>query len=111
MKDHTRAAATSVGRRRSVQIALTIASLLLFLVREPAEAGTFPASAPHAYQRGTGSPAPVSAIFAVRAPAAPYTLRIYNGGRRDIQTGDRVSSAVVTLNGATVAGPDRFNQN
>ena len=76
--------------------------------REPAHGGTFTAYGPQTYQRTTGVPVPVPSSFSVRGPSAPYTLKIYNGDRAGIQSGDRVSSAVRSLNGAVIVGPRNF---
>ena len=73
------------------------------LCPQPAQGGPF--TAYQIYQRSTGSPTPVVSSFSLRDPSAPYTLNIYNGGRADIQTGARVSSAVIILNGAVIASP------
>jgi len=67
-----------------------------------ASAATFVAYGPVTYVRSTGVPVPVTTSFTVLDANTTYTLRIDNSG---------VSSAVVTLNGAEVAGPNDFNAN
>ena len=54
------------------------------------------------YERGTGNPAPIVTPFNSTHPSKPYTLKIYNG--------ERVSSAIITLNGATIVGAQNFNE-
>jgi len=71
---------------------------------------TFTSYGPRVYERGTGSPAPVVTSFSIPNPSTSYYLRIYNGGRSGVRTGDRVNSAVITLNGAAIVGPQNFNQ-
>lgn len=71
---------------------------------------TFTSFGPRVYERGTGSPTPVVTSFTIPYPSKPYTLRIYNGGRAGIRTGERVSSAIITLNGAVIAGPQNLNE-
>lgn len=71
-------------------------------------AGTFTAFGPQTFQRETGPPVTVSKTFTVLNPNTTYTLRINNGGlNADFA---RVSSAVITLNGVQVVGPNEFNQ-
>jgi hypothetical protein len=64
-------------------------------------AGTFTAFGPRQYQRNTGTPVTEAVSFSVRNPVAPYFIRIESDG---------VASAVVTLNGTSVALPRDFNQ-
>jgi len=71
---------------------------------------TFTSFGPRVYERGAGNPAPVIIPFAISNPSKSYSLRIYNGGHAGIRTGERVSSAVVTLNGATIVGAQNFNE-
>ena len=72
-------------------------------------AGSFTAYGPRDYLHQTGEPVELSDRFTVRNPDTDYTLEIHNGGYDGI--GDRISSAVITLNGVEVVGPDDFKQN
>lgn len=71
-------------------------------------AGIFTAFGPQNYQRGTGPPLTVTESFTILNPNTTYTMRINNGGL--IGEFGRVSSAVITLNGVQVVGPNEFNQ-
>ena len=62
---------------------------------------------PKDYVRETGQPVVVTDTFAVANPGT-FALRIDNGGA--LGQYRRVSSAVVMLNGTTVAGPYEFSQ-
>src|SRR5437899_1429702 len=64
---------------------------------------------PEDFTRATGPQVDVIRNFTVRSPINPYTLHIDNGGA--IGQFSRVSSAVITLNGIQVVGPNDFNQN
>jgi hypothetical protein len=84
--------------------------VLLGTPPELAYGGTFTVWGPQVYQRSTAAPVPVVSSFSISNPSASYTLKIYNGGRSGLQTGERVSSAVISLNGAVLVGPQNFNQ-
>lgn len=60
------------------------------------------------YNRTSGAPNVYTDNFARNACQAPYTLKIYNGNS---DGSNRVSSATVKLNGATVVAQNAFNQN
>ena len=77
---------------------------------ELAHSGTFTSFGPQTYERGSSSPFPVVTSVTISNPSTSYTLRIYNGGRAGIRTGERVSSAVISLNGAVIVGPQNFNE-
>ncbi|HEX6098539.1 MAG TPA: Ig-like domain-containing protein [Thermoanaerobaculia bacterium] len=85
--------------RRAMEVLSCL--LLLLGIASGAAAAPFNAFGPRLYTRAAGAPAAVTADFAVRNPAARYSLVIENNG---------VSSAVITLNGVTVFGPDDFRQ-
>lgn len=77
----------------------------------PAFSGTFTCYGPKLYQRGTGNPFPVITTFTAPGSSSSYTLKIFNGGRDGTQTGARVSTAVIILNGAAIVGPQSLNEN
>lgn len=79
---------------------LVLACTFLLFLATGAFAATFDAFGPRVYSRGTGEPVTVPATFTVRNPGASYSLVIESNS---------VSSAVVTLNGVTVFGPNDFN--
>lgn len=59
-------------------------------------------------ERGTGPPEAERFLFQVPSPDGPFRMALVNGTEDGT---DRVSSAVVRLNGQQIAGPRRFNQN
>jgi hypothetical protein len=71
--------------------------------------GTFVAFGPADYIRSTKKPTSVADSFSILNPNTIYTLHVYNGGKNGVAT-DRVSSAVINLNGAEVVGPSEFSQ-
>lgn len=75
---------------------------------ELASAGTFQAFGPENVTRATGKPVPATKNFTVLNPNTSYTIRINNGGVSGEFT--KVSSAVITLNGAQIVKPNEFNQ-
>ena len=77
-----------------------LAALFLALVPSVLQAKTFDVLGPQQYTRGSNTPTPVVKTFTVLDPAAQYTLRVDSS---------KVSSAVITLNGAEVFGPSDFN--
>jgi len=72
--------------------------------------GNFVGFGPQNYTRGTGSPVAVTNAFTVLNPNTSYTLKINNGGLVDGEF-EKVSSAVISLNGVQIVGPNEFNQN
>src|SRR5262252_3101924 len=54
---------------------------------------------PRTFTRTTGKPTPITETFTVRVPGASSTLRVVDGG---------ITSAVVSVNGATVLSPSDF---
>jgi RHS repeat-associated protein len=102
---------TSARNRFVSLIFVTLFSVVLSILGAAfAYGGTFTSFGPRLYERGTAAPAPVANSFTVPNPATSYTLKIYNGGRAGIRTGERVSSAVITLNGASIVTPQNFNE-
>jgi len=87
--------------RRVVSLLLPalFCALLNFACPKIALSGTFTSYGPRIYERGTGSPAPVITPFTIPNPSTSFTLKIYNGGRVGTRTGERVSSAVISVNG------------
>ncbi len=83
--------------------------LILSVSNLPAHAGTFTAFGTKTFVRDYGKPFTETVTFNIKNPNTAFTMQIYNGGT----TGgyERVSSAVVILNGHEVFGPDAFNQN
>jgi hypothetical protein len=59
---------------------------------------------PERFVRDKGSPRAITRNFSAPAPTGSFTLVVDNG-----KDADAVSSAVITLNGVTVVGPDTFN--
>ena len=66
-------------------------------------AGTFVAFGPADYIRSTKKPISVTDSFSILNPNTSYTLHVYNGGKYS-QAQDKVSAAVIRLNGAEVVG-------
>jgi len=92
-------------------IALLVGILLDILsFSEALAAGTFRAFGPKDYISTTGKPTTAMENFSVLDPNTSYTLHIYNGGKSN-QFKGKVSSAVISLNGAEVVSPNEFNQN
>jgi RHS repeat-associated protein len=89
-------------RARSFVRSLVVGSLMVALGSRLVLAGTFTAFGPETFTRRTGAPVTETRSFSVRNPSTRYTLRVRNAG---------ISSAVVTLNGRQVLGPNAFNQN
>src|SRR5215470_304499 len=98
------------GGRNIIWLSPSIVVYFLFLSVPFAHTSTFTAYGPRLFERSTGAPSPITSSFPISNPSTSYTLKIYNGGRADIRTGDRVSSAIITLNGAVIAGPQNFNE-
>ena len=73
------------------------------------DVGTFVAFGPEDYIRSTKKPVFATDSFSVLNPHTSYTLHVYNGGQNN-QSTDRVSSAVIKLNGAEVVSPSEFSQ-
>src|SRR5437870_377121 len=90
-----------------VPLSRTVAGILLTLAAQTSLAGTFRALSPATYVRDTAAPQEQHLGFAVRNPAVPYRLHIDNGG--DQSQYPLVASAVVTLNGNVIFGPNDFN--
>ena len=91
------------------QPVLLAAVLVLAWVGHAAEAGTFVLAGPETYQRGAGAPTLATLTFAVRDPGSSYVLVIDNGAGGG--PSERVTSAILTLNGRVVVGPNRFSKN
>jgi len=101
-----------MSRRSNLQFlrALKLSSVILLAAAGacPTWAKTFEAFGPETFVRSTGAPMSVVRSFGILTPNTTYTLRINNGGLN----GDlpKVSSAVVTLNGVQIVGPDEFDR-
>ena len=70
-----------------------------------------PIFGPERFERTTGRPVTESRSFVVTEPDAIYTLVVFNGNPAGRTAGERerVSAAVIAVNGRTVAGSDRFS--
>lgn len=93
---------------RFSRLALTAACLTSVLLPVTALAETSVEFGPETYTRGAGPPQAVLTPFAILDPGAVYTLEVLNGGEEG--EFDRVSSALILLNGVQVFGPLDFNQ-
>jgi RHS repeat-associated protein len=95
-------------------VSLLIAALLGVAIDSFSAALAFGANfttfGPRLYERGTGTPVSVPTQFIIPNPSKPYTLKIYNGGRADLRTGERVSNAIISLNGAVIVGAQNLNE-
>jgi hypothetical protein len=89
-----------VSTRSFIRVAVVL-SLGLMLLAPAAYAGSFAIFGPRQFVRGTGAPVTETATFTA-SHSGTYTLRIENS---------HVSSAVVTLNGATIFEPNDFKNN
>ena len=87
--------------RAHVRLCLVVGALFIFLPLTPAVAfaGSYRAFGPEHYQV-IGVPTPVTRTFAVQSPGSEFQIRIWNGG--DNQQFQRVTSAIVVLNGVVV---------
>jgi hypothetical protein len=97
---------------KKVGLIALLAGILLEILpfSEAFSAGTFTAFGPKDYIRTTGKPTTAMEDFSVLDPNTSYTLHIYNGGKNN-QFKGKVSSAVISLDGAEVVRPNEFNQN
>lgn len=100
---------------------------------DESHAGSFTAFGPKDYVRTSGKPTTVKENFSILDPNTHYTLHLYNGGKnnqhygkpsrwgrlahgwrhfdRDKHSQEKVSSAIIRLNGRIIIGPSHFNQN
>lgn len=85
-----------------------LSCLLLAALPVSLWAGEFTAFGPHDYIRQTAVPVTVTNHFTLLNPNTKFFLRVYNGGLSS--AGIKVSSAVISINGKQVAGPEKFNQ-
>ena len=92
-----------------VSLVLTAASLVIVVLPDTIQAGTFTAFGPQDYFRSTKKPVRIMDDFSVLNPDTSYTLTIYNGGK-DNQFQDEVTSAIIKLNGDEITDPNEFNQ-
>lgn len=84
-----------------------VGGILFLLMATLAQAGTFTVFGPADYRRATAAPVTTRQTFTVTNPALDYHLRIVNGGAAGAF--ERVTSAVITVNGLTIITPDDFN--
>lgn len=101
--------AAKYQRRAGIWLFVFLSALARIQGADLAHSGTFTSYGPQTYLRGSGNPATVVRNFTIPNPSTSYTLKIYNGGR-GTRTGARVSSAVISLNGAAIVGPQNFNE-
>ena len=91
-------------------IALLVGFLLnVFAFSEAFSTGTFTTFGPKDYTRNTGKPKTVTEHFSVLNPKTSYMLHVYNGGNNK-QFKEKVSSAVISLNGVEVVKPHEFRR-
>lgn len=81
---------------------------LMAAMESASYAGTFTAFGPKTFIRGSGKPVVETASFNIKNPGTSYTLHIYNGGTNSEY--QKVSSAIIKLNGTTVFEENDFNQ-
>lgn len=85
---------------------LTFLASLLVCLFGSSQAQSQTVYGPQTFTRTSGEPQSITRTFSLPNPGGEYTLIIENGAT----DGNRVSSAVVGLNGVIIAGPDEFNQ-
>jgi len=74
--------------------------------------GNYQLLEPRLFERQTGSPVTETVDFSALNTTLPYTINIYNGGLEDYGvTGQRVTSAKITLNGERIFRPNQFRKN
>jgi hypothetical protein len=79
----------------------------MLMMVSAAHAGTFTVMAPRNFIRTSGAPQTESVSFNAAHTGIPYVLRLQNGGPANNFA--PASSAVITLNGAEIFGPNDFN--
>jgi hypothetical protein len=97
----------TIGPIASMILLVTYLSVVAF--SSVGHAGAFVVFGPEDYIRSTKKPIGVTDSFSVLNPNTTYTLHVYNGGKNS-QFRDRVSSAVIKLNGAEIVGPSEVSQ-
>ncbi|MCB1032512.1 MAG: hypothetical protein KDD47_01605, partial [Acidobacteria bacterium] len=99
-----------LGTRGSFRGWAAVPLLLLGFLGPAASSGAVETAllGPEDFQRQAGPPRTETRTFSLSGASAPFLLHIDNGG--DQGQFRRVSSAVVTLNGAVVVAPKEFNQ-
>jgi hypothetical protein len=96
-------------RKTYLASVLTIAALGLVMFATPSAAVTFTVFGPQEFTRDRGSPTTVTVHFSVLSPGSFYVVRVSNGDTSGSGR-NRVSSAVIAVNGIDVIGPEAFNQ-
>lgn len=87
-------------------------ALILLISSATAVAGTFTVHGPQVFVRADGQPVTEVVNFNVMDPTAEYTIIVTNGGLEDDDnTGEKVSSGEVLVNGIQILGPSDFGQN
>jgi len=81
--------------------------LVVLFLSVPALAGTFTVFPQRDFVRSTAAPAPELVTFTVVNPALGYVLRVVNGGAAGNL--EKVTNAIVKLNGVEVLGTSDFN--
>ncbi len=89
-----------------VSVFLTSAIVVLFCTQATAQGQNSIVFGPETFTRNAGQPQVVTRNFSVQDPNQPYTLIIRSGQNGE----DRVSSAMISLNGAAVVVPSDFNK-
>jgi hypothetical protein len=96
-------------RRTYLASALISAALGLVMFPIPSAAVEFTVFGPQEFTRNRKGPATVTVNFSVLSPGSFYVVRVFNGDT-DGSARNRVSSAVIAINGIDVIGPEAFNQ-
>lgn len=91
-------------------VSTTFLALLVSLIANTyASAANYRVFGEKTYARSNGAPAVESDAFSLGANLGTYTLKIDNGGELDQQ--QRVSSAIIFVNGVQVVGANDLNKN
>ena len=80
--------------------------VVMFFTASLVNAGTVAAFGPADYRRATEKPEIITQTFNVSRPGADYRLRIVNGGSSG--SFEKVTSAVITINGAAIFVQSNF---
>lgn len=94
--------------RKTILKGLVLIAVLLFCSQSTVytKPQPSPVFGPETFIRDKGQPQIITRTFSVQDPSQPYTLLIRSGQNGD----DRVTSAVIRINGTLLAGPNDFNQ-
>lgn len=101
---------SSIFRITRISYYVMIFTFLIILLPDNAIAGTFKVFGPETFQRQKGKPNKESRPFSVINPNTKYLIKVYNGGLGNSEY-EKVSSAVLVINGIVVVGPKAFKKN